>query len=48
MTTSSGSKWHRVVKTRGGKSWLHDDVAPGSEMGGVEDMLSQTRFFSEW
>jgi len=47
MASSFGSKQHRVVKTRGGKSRLCDDVAPSSEMGGVEDLLNQTRSFSE-
>ena len=47
MASSSGSKRHRAVRTRGGKSQLRDDVAPGSEMSGFEDLLNQTRFFSE-
>jgi len=47
MASSSGSKRHRAVRTRGGKSRLCDDVTPGSEIGGVEDMLNQTRFFNQ-
>jgi len=45
--SSSGSKRRRAVRTRGGKSRLRDDVGPGFEMGGVEDLLNQTRFFNE-
>ena len=47
MASSFGSKRHRVVRTRGGKSRLRDDVTPGFEMGGVEDLLNQTRFFNQ-
>jgi len=47
MASSSGSKQHRAVRTREGKSQLRDDVAPSSEMGAIEDLLNQTRFFSE-
>jgi len=48
MASSFGSKRHRVVKTRGGKSWLCGVVTLGYEMGGIEDLLNQTQFFSEW
>jgi len=48
MVSSFGSKRHIVVKIRGGKSRLGDDVTSHSEMGGVEDLLNQKRFVSQW
>jgi len=40
MASSSGIKRHIAVRTRGGKFRLDDDVAPGFEMDGVEDLLN--------
>jgi len=47
MASSFESKRLKVVRTCGGKSRLRDDVTPGSEMGGVEDLLNHTRIFNQ-
>ena len=48
MASSSGSKRHISMRRRPGKAPADDnDVAPTSQDCGVEDLLNQTRFFSQ-